>query len=70
MSTGGQGTRDGSVSLGDEDAVKQVLAESVLELWNVVNNLTRLKPVASPPGTRRSRCSASTTIAGAGPSRP
>lgn len=32
------------VSLADEDGVKQVLAESVLGLWDVVNNLTRLKP--------------------------
>lgn len=33
-----------TVSLSDEDAVRQVLAESVLGLWDVVNNLTRLKP--------------------------
>jgi uncharacterized protein (TIGR00730 family) len=33
-----------SVPLGDEDAVKQVLVDSVLGLWDVVNNLTRLKP--------------------------
>jgi len=32
------------VSLSDEDAVKQVLVDSVLGLWDVVNNLTRLKP--------------------------
>ena len=32
------------VSLGDEEAVKQVLVNSVLGLWDVVNNLTRLKP--------------------------
>ena len=35
-------TRD--VSLADEDHVRQVLVESVLGLWDVVNNLTRLKP--------------------------
>jgi uncharacterized protein (TIGR00730 family) len=34
----------GTVSLADEDQVKQVLIESVLGLWDVVNNLTRLKP--------------------------
>jgi uncharacterized protein (TIGR00730 family) len=33
-----------AVSLGDEEAVKTVLVESVLGLWDVVNNLTRLKP--------------------------
>jgi uncharacterized protein (TIGR00730 family) len=32
------------ISLADEDAVKQVLVDSVLGLWDVVNNLTRLKP--------------------------
>lgn len=32
------------VSLGDQEAVKQVLVDSVLSLWDVVNNLTRLKP--------------------------
>jgi uncharacterized protein (TIGR00730 family) len=34
----------GTVSLADEDQVKQVLIESVLGLWDVVNNLTRIKP--------------------------
>jgi uncharacterized protein (TIGR00730 family) len=33
-----------AVSLADEERVKQVLVESVLGLWDVVNNLTRLKP--------------------------
>jgi uncharacterized protein (TIGR00730 family) len=33
-----------AVSLADEEAVKQVLVNSVLGLWDVVNNLTRLKP--------------------------
>src|SRR5262245_5251485 len=32
------------ISLSDEERVKQVLVESVLGLWDVVNNLTRLKP--------------------------
>lgn len=34
----------GNVSLADEEAVKQVVAETVLGLWNIVNNLTRLRP--------------------------
>ncbi len=34
----------GIVSLADEDAVKQVLVDSVLSLWDVVNELTRLRP--------------------------
>jgi uncharacterized protein (TIGR00730 family) len=33
-----------AVSLGDEDQVKEVLANAVLGLWDVVNNLTRLRP--------------------------
>ncbi len=33
-----------TVSLDDEEAVKKVLIDSVLGLWDVVNNLTRLKP--------------------------
>jgi uncharacterized protein (TIGR00730 family) len=37
-------TRPGLVSLDDEDAVKQVVIDSVLGLWEVVNNLTRLRP--------------------------
>jgi uncharacterized protein (TIGR00730 family) len=32
------------VSLGDEEAVKAVLAESILGLWKVVNSLSRLRP--------------------------
>lgn len=36
-------TRNSAVSLADEPAVKQVLIDSVLGLWDVVNNLTRLK---------------------------
>src|SRR5215510_4648538 len=38
------GSRPDVVSLADEEAVKQVLMNSVLGLWDVVNNLTRLKP--------------------------
>jgi len=33
-----------AVSLGNEEAVIEVLKDSVLGLWDVVNNLTRLKP--------------------------
>ena len=33
-----------TVSLADEEGVKQVLVNSVLGLWDVVNNLTRLRP--------------------------
>src|SRR5215468_4202809 len=36
--------RTNVISLADEPAVKQVLIDSVLGLWDVVNNLTRLKP--------------------------
>src|SRR5690349_24804918 len=39
--------RDGGnapVSLADEEAVKKVLVDSVLSLWDIVNNLTRLRP--------------------------
>jgi uncharacterized protein (TIGR00730 family) len=36
--------RTDSISLNDEEAVKTVLIESVLGLWDVVNNLTRLRP--------------------------
>jgi uncharacterized protein (TIGR00730 family) len=34
------------VSLTDEAAVRDILASSVLDLWRVVNNLTRLRPSA------------------------
>src|ERR1700751_1351436 len=37
-------TRTEAISLADETAVKKVLIDSVLGLWDVVNNLTRLKP--------------------------
>ena len=33
-----------SVSLADEDAVKEIFVSTVLNLWEVVNNLTRLRP--------------------------
>jgi uncharacterized protein (TIGR00730 family) len=34
----------GTVSLADEEAVKKILVDSVLGLWDTVNNLTRLRP--------------------------
>jgi uncharacterized protein (TIGR00730 family) len=33
-----------TISLADEDAVKQVLVRAVFGLWDVVNDLTRLRP--------------------------
>lgn len=38
--------RDSSqiVNLSDEAGVKQILVESVFDLWKIVNNLTRLRP--------------------------
>jgi uncharacterized protein (TIGR00730 family) len=44
MSTVNPTGRTDNVSLDDEQAVKQVVIDSVLGLWDVVNNLTRLKP--------------------------
>ena len=44
MATTEVSTRNDIVSLGDEEAVKKVLVDSVLGLWDVVNNLTRLQP--------------------------
>jgi uncharacterized protein (TIGR00730 family) len=32
------------ISLGDEDAVRQLLVNTVFGLWDIVNNLTRLRP--------------------------
>src|SRR5262249_6710044 len=37
-------TRSSVINLADEEGVKQVLVNSVLGLWDVVNNLTRLRP--------------------------
>src|SRR5262245_50082119 len=45
MSTNNPGdNKPGTVSLADEDAVKQVLVSTVFGLWDIVNNLTRLRP--------------------------
>src|SRR5215472_9899211 len=37
-------TQQGSISLADEESVKQVLVGTVLGLWDIVNNLWRLRP--------------------------
>jgi uncharacterized protein (TIGR00730 family) len=34
----------GTISLADEESVKQLLAQTVFGLWDIVNNLTRLRP--------------------------
>ena len=44
MSTTDPIQRTNAVSLADEPAAKQIIIDSVLGLWDVVNNLTRLKP--------------------------
>jgi uncharacterized protein (TIGR00730 family) len=46
MSTSATSSTSGAdlVSLGDEQQVLEVLAASVLSLWDAVNNLTRLRP--------------------------
>src|SRR5579883_982500 len=36
--------RTQTVSLADEEAVKEVLVSTVFGLWDIVNNLTRLRP--------------------------
>jgi hypothetical protein len=33
-----------TISLADEEAVKEVLVNTVFGLWDIVNNLTRLRP--------------------------
>ena len=44
MSTTDASQRTNAISLADEENVKKVLTDSVLGLWDVVNNLTRLQP--------------------------
>ncbi len=39
-----QHSRSNSVSLADEDAARQIVVDAVFGLWDVVNNLTRLRP--------------------------
>jgi hypothetical protein len=33
-----------AISLADEESVKEVLVSAVFGLWDIVNNLTRLRP--------------------------
>src|SRR5262245_51148649 len=40
----GSAKASGIISLADEDGVKQILATTILRLWEVVNDLTRLRP--------------------------
>ena len=44
MATNNPENKPGPVSLADEEAVKQILVSTVFGLWEIVNNLTRLKP--------------------------
>jgi uncharacterized protein (TIGR00730 family) len=44
MANTNQENKSGPVSLADEDGVKQILVNTVFGLWDIVNNLTRLKP--------------------------
>ena len=39
-----QEKKHGTVSLADEEGVKQILVNTVFDLWDIVNNLTRLRP--------------------------
>ncbi len=36
--------RSGNVSMADEEAVRQILVNTVFGLWDIVNDLTRLRP--------------------------
>ena len=47
MATNDPANKSGTVSLADEEGVKQVLVSTVFSLWDIVNNLTRLKPSKS-----------------------
>ena len=58
----GTGNSAELVSLGDERKTLDVLASSVLGLWEVVNNLTRLRP------TRRRRTVGIRSFTSASPS--
>ena len=44
MTTRNEHNPAGLISLGDEEAVKQLLTGTVFDLWKVVNNLTKLRP--------------------------
>src|SRR6516225_11432997 len=47
MVTDNQQNKPGPVSLADEEEVKQLLVNTIFGLWDIVNNLTRLKPSKS-----------------------
>jgi uncharacterized protein (TIGR00730 family) len=47
MATSNQQNQAGPISLADEEGVKQLLVNTVFGLWDIVNNLTRLKPSKS-----------------------
>jgi uncharacterized protein (TIGR00730 family) len=47
MAIDNQEKKAGPVSLADEEGVKQILVNAVFGLWDIVNNLTRLKPSKS-----------------------
>src|SRR5438045_679190 len=40
--------KDNIVQLSNEEAVKEIIVGSVFSLWDVVNNLTRLRPTKHP----------------------
>jgi uncharacterized protein (TIGR00730 family) len=44
VTNGSQKDTPDMVSLADEEAVKQILVSTVFGLWDIVNNLTRLRP--------------------------
>src|SRR6516164_5369361 len=47
MATTNQENKYDPISLADEEGVKQILVNTVFGLWDIVNNLTRLKPSKS-----------------------
>jgi uncharacterized protein (TIGR00730 family) len=44
MSTSTPENKPGTINLADEESVKQVLVHTIFGLWDLVNNLTRLRP--------------------------
>jgi uncharacterized protein (TIGR00730 family) len=44
MSTNTPANKSSEISLADEEAVKDLLVNTVFGLWDIVNNLTRLRP--------------------------
>jgi hypothetical protein len=47
MNDRAQADTTAAVSLTDEEGVKRILVNSILGLWDVVNNLTRSKPLVA-----------------------